>query len=134
MLLGQTADGMRVWDVRRAIQALRTFESVEEAPLVLKAKDKMAGITLYASLFEPDISRIVLRNLSITHRDGPTFLNVLRYLDIPQAVAMAAERSLVRLNQECDLGWQFPKDVAEKLDWPDNKFRVRIVSNDISDP
>jgi hypothetical protein len=130
MLLGQTADGMRVWDIRRAIQALRTIDSVEEAPVILKGKGKMVGIALYASLFELDITRLYLWHLPNTHRDGPTFLNVLRYLDMPQAVAMAAERSQIRLFQECDLGWQFPQDVAERLDWPDDKFRLHIVSNE----
>ena len=134
MMLGQTADGMRVWDVRRAIQAIRTFESIKEAPLTLTGRDKMSGIALYASLFEPDITRLYLSHLPETHRDGPTILNVMRYLDIPQAVAMAAERSLVRLYQECDLGWVFPQAVAEKLDWPDNKFQVHIVSNNNPEP
>jgi dienelactone hydrolase len=133
MLLGQTVDGMRVWDVRRAIQALRTLDSVREAPVILKGRGKMAGITLYASLFESDITGLYLSHLPTTHRDGPTFLNVLRYLDIPQVIAMAAERSQVWLFQECDLGWQYPQIVAEKLGWPDDKFQVHIISNDNSD-
>jgi hypothetical protein len=129
MLLGQTADGMRVWDVRQAIHALRTLDSVGDAQLILKGRDKMAGIALYASLFEPDITRLYLSHLPITHINGPTFLNVMRYLDIPQAVAMAAERSQVRLYQECDLGWQFPQAVAERLDWPDDQFQLHVLSN-----
>jgi hypothetical protein len=133
MLLGQTADGMRVWDVRRAIQALRTFEPDGEAPVILKGKGKMAGIALYASLFEPDITRLVLVNLPITHLNGPTFLNVMRYLDIPQAVAMAAERSQVRLIQVRDLGWQFPQAVAENLDWPDDQFKLQVLNDDYLD-
>jgi hypothetical protein len=99
MLLGQTLDGMRVWDVRRAIGALRTIDSIRGTPLTLKGKGQMAGIVLYASLFEPDIVRLDLWNLPCSHRDGPTFLNVLRYLDIPQAVAMAKERCAVHLHQ-----------------------------------
>jgi cephalosporin-C deacetylase-like acetyl esterase len=125
MMLGQTADGMRVWDVRRAIQALRTLDSIEETPVSLQGKGKMSGIALYASLFEPDITRLYLSHLPETHRDGPTFLNVMRYLDMPQAVAMAAERSQVRLYQEDSSGWQFPQDVAESLDWPNDKFQIR---------
>ena len=134
MMLGQTVDGMRVWDVRRAIQALRIIDSVGDVPLILKGGGKMAGIALYASLFEPDITRLKLWDLPVTHRDGPTFLNVMRYLDIPQAVAMAAERSQVRLYQEDSSGWQFPRDVAENLGWPDEKFQIRIVSNDNPGP
>ncbi len=134
MLLGQTADGMRVWDVRRAIQVLRTLDLIKETPVTLTGKGKMAGIALYASLFESDITRLYLSHLPITHRDGPTFLNVMRYLDMPQAVAMAAERSQVCLIQESDLGWQFPQAVAESLDWPDDKFQIRIVSKKNSEP
>ncbi|MCP4610786.1 MAG: prolyl oligopeptidase family serine peptidase [Planctomycetes bacterium] len=134
MMLGQTVDGMRVWDVRRAIQALRTFESFKDARVTLTGRDKMAGIALYASLFESDINRLFLSHLPTTHRDGPVFLNVLRYLDMPQAVAMAAEQSQVQLYQEDDSGWQFPQAVAENLGWPDGKFQVRIVSNDNPEP
>jgi cephalosporin-C deacetylase-like acetyl esterase len=134
MLLGQTVDGMRVWDVRRAIRALRTIHSVGEIPVILKGRGKMAGIALYASLFEPDIAQLYLWHLPNTHRDGPTFLNVMRYLDIPQAVAMATELSQVRLYQECDLGWQFPLDVAKRFDRPEDKFQLHIVPNDNPEP
>ncbi|MCH7557830.1 MAG: prolyl oligopeptidase family serine peptidase [Planctomycetes bacterium] len=125
MLLGQTIDGMRVWDVRRAIQTLRTLDLAREVPMALEGKGPMAGIVLYASLFEPDISKVDLWHLPDSHRDGPAFLNVLRYLDVPQAVAMAAERSQIRLYQEDDSGWRFPRAVAEKLGWPDNRFQIQ---------
>jgi len=124
MLLGQTLDGMRVWDVRRAIQSLRTIDSTNDSSVGLRGKRQMAGIVLYASLFEPDIVRLDLWNLPGSHRDGPTFLNVLRYLDMPQTVAMAAERSRVRLYQKDDSGWQFPRTVAKKLGWPEKQFQV----------
>ncbi len=128
MLLGQTLDGMRVWDVRRSIRALRTIDSLSGKPLELQGKKNMAGIVLYASLFEPDIVRLDLLYLPNSHRDGPTFLNVLRYLDMPQAVAMAAEHSRVRLYQEKDSGWQFPQAVANKLDWPEKQLQVLTIS------
>ena len=130
MLLGQTLDGMRVWDVRRAIQALRRVDWLDDAPVALTAQHRMAGIVLYASLFEPDIDRIDLRHLPDSHHDGPIFLNVLRYMDLPQAVTMAAERSRVRLYQENDSGWRFPKTVAEKLRWPEQQFRLYTIPTD----
>ena len=97
ILLGQTLDGMRVWDVRRAIQTLGQIELLNDAPVILKGDGIMAGIVLYASLFENDIAGLDLQNLTDSHREGPIFLNVLRYMDIPQAVAMAAERTEVRI-------------------------------------
>lgn len=125
MLLGQTLDGMRVWDVRRAIQTLRRIDSVRDVPTALQGKGRMAGIALYASLFEPNIVRLRLRDLPESHRDGPIFLNVLRFLDVPQAVAMAAERSQIRIYQKDDNEWQFPRAVAKKLGWSKKQFQVR---------
>jgi hypothetical protein len=87
-LLGQTLDGMRVWDIVRAAAAIRQIESVASLPLTLKADRDMAGLGLYASLFAPQASRVVLTNLQGTHRDGPVLLNVQRYLDIPQTIAL----------------------------------------------
>ncbi len=130
MLLGQTRDGMRVWDVRRAIQAIRTINSLSGKPLELQGKKNMAGIVLYASLFEPDIKQLYLWYLSNSHRDGPTFLNVLRYLDIQQAVTMAAERSWVQLYQKKDFEWQFPKAVAQKMGWPEKHLQVMTISTE----
>jgi len=130
MLLGQTLDGMRVWDVRRAIQALRTIDSLSGKPLELQGKKNMACIALYASLFEPDIKQLDLWDLPSSHRDGPTFLNVLRYLDMPQAVAMAAEQNRVRLYQKDGSDWQFPQAVAKKLSWSQKQFQVLTISTE----
>lgn len=124
MLLGQTRDGMRVWDVRRAIQALRSIDSVSSPPLVLQGERQAAAIALYASLFESDVERLDLESLPVTHREGPIFLNVRRYLDVPEAVAMALERSEVVLHQR-DAGWEFPKAVAKALDWSRRRLEIR---------
>ncbi|HTU91314.1 MAG TPA: prolyl oligopeptidase family serine peptidase [Gemmataceae bacterium] len=109
-LLGQTLDGQRVWDVRRALACLRTVSDLKDVPLWLQGKNDMAGIALYASLFEPDVARLDLWHPPASHRQGPIFLNVLRVLDMPQTVALAFPRK-VRL---------YVKDDAEvkAWDWP----------------
>jgi hypothetical protein len=119
MLLGQTLDGMRAWDVRRAIQTLRGIDGLADVPITLAADDDMAGIALYAALFEPKIHEVALGNLPATHRDGPDFLNVLRILDIPQTVAMVAEKSHVVLREANDAAWEYPLAVAKNLGWND---------------
>lgn len=88
-LLGQTVDGQRVWDVRRGLELLRRVHDLAGKPLWLQGKRDMAGIVLYASLFEPDVARLDLWDLPASHRQGPTFLNVRRALDMPQALALA---------------------------------------------
>ena len=130
MLLGQTADGMRVWDVRRAINALRSIDALAKVPLAIQGQNKMAGIALYAAIFEDGVQTLNLWHPPHSHRQGPIFLNVLRYLDIPQAVAMAAEHTKVRLYQENDFSVQFPKLVAEKLGWPKKQFQELVPRDD----
>ncbi len=121
-LLGLTLDGQQVQDVRVAIHAAK---SVVPAPLWLRSHRSMAGVALYASLFEPDIKRLDLYDLPKSHREGPFFLNVSRYLDMPQAVAMAAERSKVVLYQDDDTGWEYPRAVAERLGWDAKQIQIR---------
>jgi hypothetical protein len=129
MLLGQTLDGMRVWDVRRALQSLRTIDGLGHVPLTLNAGHDMAAIALYAALFEPGIESLELNNVSRSHRAGPDFLNVLRFLDVPQTVAMVAEKSRVVIYDDDRSKWEYPLAVAKKLDWK-NRIKIRATSPD----
>ena len=117
MLLGQTLDGMRVWDIRRTVQMLGQINEVAGVIPRVTARGAMAGVALYASLFEPQIAGLDLTGLPATHRNGPILLNVLRYLDMPQAVALAAERTSLTLDGQNASAWQFPASVATSLGW-----------------
>lgn len=128
-LLGQTLDGMRTWDVRRAIQAVRALEAWRDVPLWLEAKGPLAGVALYASLFEPDVVRLDLWQLPSSHREGPELLNVLRYLDLPQAVALAAERSRVRLYDATPDDWAYAVETAESQGWGSDRVQLRSSAN-----
>ena len=93
MLLGQTLAGMQVYDVRRAVQALRSLDSTKDAKVVLSGDRDMSAVALYASLFEPNIASVTLRSPPASHDAGPDLLNVRRYLDLPAAAALAADRA-----------------------------------------
>lgn len=124
-LLGQTLDGMRTWDVMRGIEALRSIEGMEQADLWLQSNGAMAGNTLYASLFTEKVHRLDLHQLPPSHRDGPYYLNVLRITDLPLSLAIASERSQVRLYSETTEAWQFPAKVAKALEWEGKPFELR---------
>ena len=114
-LLGQTDDSARVWDTRRAIQAVRSIPSLSEIPLTIACKGRAAGWGVYASLFEPPVADLQLTDLPVDHASGPIFLNVSRILEFPQAVAMAADRSRVALRfsgTESRTGWEFARTVG----------------------
>jgi dienelactone hydrolase len=124
-LLGQTLDAQQVWDVRRAVQSSRSIGWLSRLPIWLQSHRTMAGVALYAGVSEPEVQRLDLYDLPKSHRDGPIFLNVNRYLDMPQAVAMAAERSKVVLYQDDDAGWEYPQAVAQKLGWDARQIQIR---------
>jgi dienelactone hydrolase len=92
MLVGQTLDGMRVWDIRRAVQALREIEGRRLGPLRLVGHGEMGVNALYAGLYEPDVAGLELSKLPVSHQEGPDYLNVLQHLDIPEALALARGR------------------------------------------
>ena len=129
-LLGQTVDGQRVFDTLKSIRAIRTVDELKSIPLRLRSHRNMAGIALYASLFEEDIVALELFDLPKSHREGPTFLNVLRYLDMPQAVAMAAERSQVVIYQDDESGWDYPREVIKRLGWDERQLQIRKKPNE----
>ena len=98
MLLGQTLEGMRVWDVRRGIQAVTSITRKRPAPITLIARGPMGVNALYATLFEPEVKELRLTDLPASHREGPDYLNVLQVLDIPDTLALARGRLPVRLD------------------------------------
>jgi len=123
-LLGQTLDGMRVWDVRRAMQALRSIDGFQNIPISLSAEGRESGIALYASLFEPNISRLDLTALPASHRVAPDLFNVLQTLDTPQTVAIAAERSEVRLHKSDPTEWSYPMKVVHEMGWGERRLQI----------
>jgi hypothetical protein len=47
-------------------------------------------------------------------------------MDIPQAVAMAAERCRVVIHQDdAGDGWDFPANLVKQLDWAEERLQVR---------
>ncbi len=116
-LLGETLDSQRVWDVRRTIHAVHELDEVKGAPLWLQGKGEMAGIMLYAAIFEPDVARLDLEMLPISHKQGPQFLNVLRFLDLPQAVALVFPRPVyLHVKDEATAkAWAWPLQLQREL-------------------
>jgi hypothetical protein len=116
-LIGQTLDGQRVWDVRRALACLRTMDELKGVPVWLQGKKEMAGIALYAALFEPDVARLDLWHPPSSHAKGPTFLNVRRVLDMPQALALAFPRRLILYvaDDAEAAAWEWPLRLQKSL-------------------
>jgi dienelactone hydrolase len=124
MLLGQTLDEMRVWDIMTALNAVADLPKMRGLPITLKAENQMAVNALYASLFARPAHQLELNSLPESHRTGPDYLNVLRILDIPQTVAIVAEKSAIQLMTRQPEAWAYPRLIQTQLDWPKERLRI----------
>jgi dienelactone hydrolase len=85
-LIGQTADSSRVRDVAAY---LAKFD--KDGVTRLTGSRQAGVIAAYAALFVPGkADELVIVDPPTSHRDGPHFLNVLRVLDIPEALGLLA--------------------------------------------
>jgi cephalosporin-C deacetylase-like acetyl esterase len=96
-LLGRTVDEGRVWDIVTTVHMLND-ESKDKRTWRLVGRGQAGILAAYAALFEPAIKEVVLIDPPASHREGPIFLNVLRVLDIPDALGMLAPASLTLVN------------------------------------
>ena len=129
-LIGETLDGMRAYDVVRCSDTLRSVEGMGRVSLWMQANGQMAANLLYASLYVPGVTRLDLHDLPLSHREGPAYLNVLRVLDLPQAVALASERTRVVLYQPGAKYDAFPLQVAEAMGLGPKAISIRKSLSD----
>jgi len=74
VLLGQTVDAMRVYDIRRAVQAL-------DQEVILRATDPvLSQLCAYAATFEDQVKDLDIQPAA-SHRDGAVLPNILRFGD-----------------------------------------------------
>lgn len=124
MLLGQTLDSMRLWDLRRGTRALLELEGLSDCRLELRGDGVAAGLALYTALFETEIDSLRLTRLPHSHRQGPIFPNVLRYLDLPGAVSFVAHRIPISLQVDDPSPWSVCLDTGAVLGWPADRLVV----------
>ncbi len=131
MLLGQTLAGMQAWDVLRAVQAVREAAVLGNVPIVVTARGEMVAVALYAMPFAEGVACARLAELPRSGRDAPDLLNFLRWLDMPQLVALAADRLRPQDSsaQKPTLvleggagGWEYVQALARQLGWSHVQF------------
>ncbi len=94
MFVGHTVDSMRLMDVLAAFQALRARDGVDPGRITVAGKGVSGILGLYAAILEPSVHQVVLLDPPSSHSDGPWFLGILRYTDLPEAAALLAPRRL----------------------------------------
>ncbi len=86
MLLGQTLDGMRVWDILRAVQVLPNIRGLDRKPIQIHAHGDMAVNALLASLYTDDLIKFELNELPASFMEGPDYLNIMKYVALRDLV------------------------------------------------
>lgn len=125
-LLGRTLDSLRVWDLARGAAVLRSRPELVETPLWLQGETPSAAVwSLYAALFVPNVARVDLHHLPISHREGPDFFNVLRVLEIPDTALIVGENTNVRLYGHNRTAWEPTLDRAKSLGWDAKRIEYR---------
>lgn len=133
MLIGQTLEGMRVWDIKRAVQSVSLIDRFKNAKIYVSGEEKMAVNAIYAALFEPKIAGLNLSGIPKSHMSlekplSPDYLNVLKILDIPVAIALCSEKTVINAdispNEIKDSPYFFATQTAQKFGWQENlKFK-----------
>ena len=115
-LLGQTLDEMRIYDIRRGLEAARRIAGVQEIPLKMGASKQEAVLAAYAALFTDGINMLHITDPPADHRNGPFLLNVSKQFDVPFLLALAGDSVHVNLLlTEDDKVWDYPKRVDARL-------------------
>lgn len=110
-VIGRTVDEGRIWDVRRAIATLQERDDLRNARLWLQGEGSAAGIALFAGLFEPKVERFDLHRPPSSLREGPTLINALKVLDMPEVTALAFPRKVILYDVE-ESDWTWPTKVS----------------------
>lgn len=103
-LLGRTMIGERVWDVRRALDALDEFDGLDTTRIGCMGNSGGGTITWYAACLEPRITAVMPSCSVCTYADSIAGIDhccdnylpgALRFFDMPDLAGLIAPRPLV---------------------------------------
>ncbi|MCA9183999.1 MAG: acetylxylan esterase [Pirellulaceae bacterium] len=101
VLLGQTIAGMRVWDVCRAIEAIRAESNISASQVQLRGEDESAVWCLLAALYT-DVEELQLVQLPPTYREAPPLLNFARFATLKTVAQALRSRTRVMMRHRSD--------------------------------
>lgn len=110
VLVGQTADAGRVRDIAATLST--RAPGAKPFPIRLVGSGSAGIIAAYGALLAGSVTEIVIADPPLSHRDGPHLLNVLRVLDIPEALGLLAPDVKLTLIGKNAKGKAFDKTAA----------------------
>lgn len=98
MMVGTTIESMQVYEILRSLDLLRGLPDVDAARITILGRGEMGVNGLYAALLDEGSPSAILVSPPASHRQGPHYLGILRYTDIPDVAAILKGR--VRIQGE----------------------------------
>ena len=105
---GRTIASMRVYDVLRCLEMLRSLEGCEKQSISIAASGEMAAVALYAAFLDGNIHSIIIKDPPASQditseKDGSgsaiEMLNCLQVTDLPQIAGSIAVKNFIVLGQ-----------------------------------
>ena len=104
MVAGTTLESMRVYEILRSLELLRSVPEVDPARITITGEREWGVDGLYAALLDGKTEGVILGSPPPSHRQGPHYLGILRYTDIPDVIAMMG--SQIRIHGDTPLRTQ----------------------------
>ena len=91
MVAGTTLESMQVYEVLRSLELLRSLPGVDTNRITILGKGTDGVNGMYAAVLDGKVSRVVLHSPPASHVQGPHYLGVLRYTDIPETAGLLGD-------------------------------------------
>jgi len=133
---GRTIASMRVYDLLRALEAIRLLPQIDPDSITIAARGEMAAVALYAALLDGRIKAMVLQSPPATqnapsnpdgHGEAIEMLNCLQITDLPQVAGLLYPTELVFVGDMPD-SYTWAKELYGRLGSPDRFIFVSDVS------
>jgi cephalosporin-C deacetylase-like acetyl esterase len=133
---GRTVASMRVYDVLRCLEAIRSVPGVDPDNIGIVAQGEMAAIASYAALLDGRVRSLILKNPPPTQnapgsRDGRgmalEMLNCLRVTDLPQVAGLFYPGEFIALGEQPD-SFKWVEQLYKTLGSPGSYKHIQKLS------
>ncbi|MFC1633759.1 hypothetical protein ACFL5Z_02865 [Planctomycetota bacterium] len=89
-------ESMQLYEVLRSVRFLKTLPEVDPDRIIITSKGESSIHGLYAAFLDKSVQRAILCSPTASHHQGPCYLNILRFTDIPEVVRLMNEEKSQR--------------------------------------
>ena len=134
---GRTIASMRVYDVLRCLEVLRSLQGIDPERISILAHGEMTAVAAYSALLDGHIHSLILKDPPATqnlpsHPDGTgeaiEMLNCLRITDLPAVTGLMFPNELISIG-EWPTSFQWTENLYKILDKGNSFKRVQNLTS-----